>query len=931
MFYLISAKKLCALSLCIPAFAGCLYAQETVNYASLSGVVSDPSGEVIQGADVTARQEATDQLSRVSTDAQGRFRFAYLQPGAYQVRVHQPGFNDVTDTLTLTVGAAFRLPLKLSVGSSRQRVEVTGQSPIIESARSEVAGTVTPREIDHLPLNGRNYLDLALLIPGVSRTNIGSNQRFAETSAVPSTGISIGDQRNLANSFVVDGLSANDDAAELAGTFYGQEVISEFQVVTSGGSAEFGRALGGYVNILTQSGSNNLHGDAYEFFRNQRFDGRNPLAASRLPLTQSQYGASLGGPIVKNRTFFFSNFEQTRQRTAGLITIPPASVATINARLPATGYPGQQISTGQYPTTLNTTNYFVKADHRFSDRDQFNIRYSLYDISSLNARNIGGLGTVSRGAGLSNRDQTIAVNNVATLTPNLFDETRFQYTRSRLAAPVNDLVGPAVTISGAALFGTAGFSPTARDIDLYEVVNNVAVQRGSHSIKTGVDFLYNDLNIVFPGAVQGQYTYASLPNFLAGRYINFQQSFGPAAQPQNNPNVGVYLQDEWRATPNLIVNAGIRYDLQFLAGPVKTDTNNVAPRIGFAWSPGSLRKTVLRASYGIYYDRIPLRALSNALQRGGTQYQTAVLTQSQAGAPQFPFILPSFPLGVLTNITTIDPYIKNGYSQQASFEVEQQINTETSLGVAYQHLRGLNLLMSRNLNVPTCRNGFNLCRPVSAYGNNQQYQSIGDSYFDGLTVSLVERPARWSSYRLSYTYSKGIDDLGGFFFSTPQNNFNVAADRGPSDNDQRHRLNLSGTLQTPSGPASSLWRHLSNNFLLSTIFVYNSAPPFNVQTGSDNNGDTNTNDRPAGLGRNTARGFDYLSLDVRLSRVFAITERFRLEALAEAFNVMNHTNKQIPNNIFGNGPYPFAPAPGFGMATAAGDPREIQLALRLRF
>jgi hypothetical protein len=824
-------------------------AQEAVRYASVGGVVTDGSGGVIQNVAITARQISTNQEWRAETDSEGRFRISYLNPGRYQIRAHQNGFSDAEQSITLSVGAAFNLRIDLQIASQKQEVLVRSDEMTIQGARAEVAGTVTPKEINELPLNGRNYLDLALLIPGVSRTNTGSTQRFAETSAVPGTGISIGAQRNLANGFIIDGLSANDDAADLAGSFYGQEVIGEFQVVTSGGTAEFGRALGGYVNIVTRSGSNDFHGDVYGFLRNQRFDARNALAQEKLPLTQTQYGVTLDGPIVRNRTFFFSNFEQTKQNTAGVITISPLAVSLINTRLLSVAYPGQEIGTGEYPTTLDTTNYFAKLDQRFGTRDQFSVRYSLYDVSSLNSRGVGGLGAVSRGTSLYNRDQTIALNNVFTLTPYLFNETRLQYTRSRLSAPVNDLVGPAANISGIANFGTSGSSPTGRDIDLYEMVDNVSIQKQAHSIEAGVDFLYNDLTILFPGIQQGQFTFSSLPNFLAGRYVNFQQAFGPAAQPQNNPNLGLYVQDEWRATPNLTINAGLRYDLQFLDRLVRTDKDNLAPRIGFAWVPDRSRKTVLRASYGLYYDRIPLRALSNALQRGGTTYQTAVLTPTQTGAPIFPTVLPNFPSGVLTNITTIDAHIKNGYSQQASFEIERQLGKNALLDIGYQHLRGLNLIMSRNLNVPTCRTGFNLCRPSNQFGNNQQYEATGDSYFDGLTISLVQTPAPWGSYRLSYTFSKATDDTGSFFFSSPQDNSNIAADRGRSDNDQRHRLSLSGTLHTPTGPASSFWTRVRNGFVLSALLAYASPLPFNVQTGTDNNGDTNTNDRPAGLGR----------------------------------------------------------------------------------
>src|SRR6185295_13299913 len=220
------------------------------------------------------------------------------------------------------------------------QVNIATDVPLIETVRTQVTETIRPGEINELPLNGRNFLDLALLIPGVSATNTGSNQRFAETSAVPGQGISIAGQRNLNNSFVVDGLSANDDAADLTGTYYSEEVIDQFQVITSGGIAEFGRTSSGVVNIITKSGTNDWRGNFYGFARNQRFDARNPLAPRKDLLTQAQYGASLGGPIKRDRTFFFTNFEQTRRNYSAVITIAPAAVAAINKRLNAVGFKG---------------------------------------------------------------------------------------------------------------------------------------------------------------------------------------------------------------------------------------------------------------------------------------------------------------------------------------------------------------------------------------------------------------------------------------------------------------------------------------------------------------------------------------------------------------------------------------------------------------
>ncbi|MBD0371207.1 MAG: TonB-dependent receptor [Pyrinomonadaceae bacterium] len=909
-------------------------AQQNVTSATLSGRVTDANEAAIGGATVTVTNTGTNLSWTATTEVDGRFRFSFLPAGDYRLKVEQAGFANLEESFSLNLGQTLDVQLKLSLATVTGSVNITSDVPLIEMARTQVSETIQPREIDSLPLNGRNYLDLALLAPAVSRTNTGSNQRFAETSAVPGTGISIAGQRNLNNSFIIDGLSANDDAAGLAGTFYSQEVIREFQVVTSGGIAEFGRTSGGIVNIVTQSGNNSFHGRLYGFLRNQLLDARNPLAANKDPLTQAQYGASFGGPLNKNRTFFFTNFEQTRRNDVSIITIAPANVAAINSRLDSAGYQGPRIVTGAAAGGYDVTNFFARVDHRLTSSSLLTARYSLYDISSINSRTVGGLNDISRGTNLNALDQTAAASLVTTLSPKSMNEVRFQITRSRLRAPVNDAVGPAVNIQGVASFGTATFSPLARATDLFEIVDSVTAERGTHSLKGGVDLLYNRVDILFPGAFQGVYTFSSLDNFQAGRYVTFQQAFGAPGQFKSNPNLGLLVQDEWRPRKDLTINAGLRYDVQWLPSPIEADTNNFAPRIGLAYAPGN-RKTVLRAGFGIYFDRIPLRATSNALQRDGVKYKVAVLSFGQAGAPAFPNVLTEFPANLLTSITTIDPRIQNSYSEQASLQIERELNSLTSVSVSYLHLRGLHIILSRNVNVPTlsaaeaARLGVpNLGRPDSRYANISRFESVGDSYYNGLTVSLNRRASDWSSIRFSYTYSKAIDDAGNFFFSAPQNNFDIRDDRGLSDNDQRHKLTISGTIETPESKDGSAFRQLLGGFRLSYIFTYSSPLPFNIQTGTDRNNDTTINDRPVGVGRNTGRGFNFASLDLRLSRRFILRERFQLETIVEAFNVLNRANLQLPNNIFGTGT---APLSTFRQPTAAGDPRQIQLGLRFSF
>src|SRR5215211_3204388 len=381
--------------------AGVCLGQQNVTAATLGGRIEDAGGAVVSGASVTATHLETNQQLTTTSDYEGRYRFPYLRIGDYDLKVDAQGFSAVSKQLTVSVGQSLDLPVKLDVAGLSAQVNIGSDVPIVETVRTQITETIRPKEINELPLNGRNYLDLALLIPGVSPTNTGSNQRFAETSAVPGQGISIAGQRNLYNSFIVDGVSANDDAADLTGTYYSEEVIDQFQVVTSGGIAEFGRASGGVVNILTKSGTNDLRGNVYGFLRNQRFDARNPVAPTKDLLTQAQYGVSLGGPLGRDRTFFFSNFEQTRRNYSAVITISPVAVTTINNRLRAVNYSGPLVETGVVPASFDTTNFFTRIDHSINARNQFSARYSLYHINAVNSRTVGGLNAISRGTGLS--------------------------------------------------------------------------------------------------------------------------------------------------------------------------------------------------------------------------------------------------------------------------------------------------------------------------------------------------------------------------------------------------------------------------------------------------------------------------------------------------------------------------------------------------
>jgi hypothetical protein len=479
---------------------------------------------------------------------------------------------------------------------------------------------------------------------------------------------------------------------------------------------------------------------------------------------------------------------------------------------------------------------------------------------------------------------------------------------------------------------------------MFQVVDNLSYQRGAHALRAGVDVLFNSDEITYPRAVRGSYAFSSMENFLSGAYSSsgFTQTFGDSMVSQRNPNAGIYAQDEWQIGSALTLNLGVRYDVQLLE-TIVTDTDNVSPRVGFAWLPFPSRRSVVRGNAGIFYDRVPLRAVANAVLSAGNTTDLGQLRQigvslspAQAGAPVFPDILDApVPSVTLVNLTTMDRYMQNASSTQGSLEYEQQLGERTTVSAAYQYMRGRHLIVSLNQNVPACaasgtNNG---CRPNPNYANNSQYSPGADSNYHGLHLSLLQRPVRWGSYRVSYTLSKSMNNVGENFFSSPVDPYDVWKDWGRSDNDQRHRLVVSGSLASPTAPPGNTWERLTHDFQLTGVLRAYSAAPFNITSGVTTI--QGTAGRPIVNGefieRNAGVGDDFLTLGVRLIRTFRLGGRVSAEGIVEAFNVTNRRNDLTRNTVWGTGAYPADPLPTFGTVTAVGEPRSFQVAFRMNF
>jgi hypothetical protein len=400
---------------------------------------------------------------------------------------------------------------------------------------------------------------------------------------------------------------------------------------------------------------------------------------------------------------------------------------------------------------------------------------------------------------------------------------------------------------------------------------------------------------------------------------------------------------------------GLRYDVQFME-TIDTDTNNLSPRLGVAWTPTASQDFVVRGGAGLFFDRVPLRATANALFSAGNTTDLAQLRQpqvsgilpTQAGAPVFPNILPDrVSSTALVAIQTMDRNLQNAYSKQANIEVERAFGGSLVLSVGYQYSRGEKLLMSINQNVPTCvaQGANNGCRPISTYANNNDYRGVGESNYHGLQVTFLQRPSVWSSVRVAYTLSESMNNLGEAFFSAPSDPTNLMKDWGRSDNDQRHRLVISGSLNSPTTPATTVWERLSHGFQASSMLQYYSALPFNIVSGV--NSLQGTAGRPLADGsvstanfdvrtvefipRNAGSGNDFFTLSLRISRAFQLGGGRRLEGMMEAFNLTNRVNPLTRNTTFGTGSYPSNPLGSFNTVTAVGDPRTLQFGVRVTF
>ena len=632
-------------------------AQSNATDGALDGFVRDPSGATVPAAQVIALNLGTNQVRESSVDAQGYFRFPLLQVGDYQLLVSAPGFADYQRTgIRLSVGTQARVEVVLAVGGTSETVQVTADAAMVMAGQGASGEVLNEEAVRSLPITSRNVYNFHLVGPGVK--------------GLPSTGFGttqflVGGHNRMAWS--MDGIdnSQRRTNRQIRLVISTPENVEEMQVLSGAYSAEFGRAAGGVVNVISRSGSNAYHGGVMSLFRPNQWAARPPLAAVKPQQEWWMVQANSGGPIVRDRLFYFANYEYNPLKLPQPVTINAAAAAAI-------GIPASDLGNSPFGETFHTPS--LKLNFRATDRNSGFLRYTRFTNDQPGAG--GGLTTPSRSLSFKDRMNGVGAQLATTVGSGLLNELRFGFNRrAEERAPYGEITanGASITVNNVANFGVNRLAGSTSVEASLQFIDNLTWTRGRHSLKTGIDYQTTGFDVT--NALARNFTFAGLAaangraavtpldqylNTVAGRvdsatgrpftYTQLQQELGDPTLKLRFHYVNLFLQDEIRLRDNLTLSAGVRYELQnyplldtdapyLLSREVTDDTNNIAPRLGLTWRPRGSERTALRAGYGLFYDTTSLGLIVNAAQINGRRILSYVVPGTDARAPQYPSLL----------------------------------------------------------------------------------------------------------------------------------------------------------------------------------------------------------------------------------------------------------------------------------------------------
>jgi hypothetical protein len=655
---------------------------------------------------VTARDVSTHQAREVATNGEGVFRIQEMPPGTYEISVSQPGFAAYRHAgVTIPLGATTHLDIALQSADVSTQITVTAQPPAIDPTQTSVNSAVDKERIEELPVESRNYLNFTLLASGVA----GSAQQPGGHSLTPlaDSGFTFGGLRARSNNVTIDGLDNNDEYVGASRTELSLETVQEFQVVNSGLSAETGGASGGSINVITRIGANSIHGDAFVFAQNGSLNARNPFETEsvRPDLQRYRTGLALGGPIVKNRTFYYAAFEQEHNRGQDDSFISPALASAVNQVLGSGAFPrlsNLRINGGLFPVSRAETEASAKINHQLNSKNSIMLRYAFTkNREAGDAFNTAGWTDPSARGSSFIRDEAVVGSLTTIFTPQSVGDFRFQIADRRAVLRTNVTDVPGIDIAGLLNFGRPYEGNGRRTETHDQITYTYSHASGSrHLWKAGATFNRVNLDASMADGFGGIYIFANLPDFVAGRPNMFRQAFGTVDISYAVQNFGAFVQDHWSVARGLTLNLGFRYDFEHLPGTLRQDANNVSPRVGLAYQIAP--SWVMRAGYGLFFDRYVLASLNPVLQKNGLNAfeqvvegnAAAAVFQSGGGGP-----LPAPLLGVMPSIYRADPGLATPYSQQTSFAVEHLLARDLTINASYLFVRGIKLPRTRNVNL----------------------------------------------------------------------------------------------------------------------------------------------------------------------------------------------------------------------------------------
>ena len=976
-------KSIFVLLITICTFTATLWSQSAANTGQIVGQILDQSGAAVGGAEVTVRNKDTNFSRSVATDTAGRYAASLLPLGPYTVTVTAAGLEATPQEAFVTLGGSISANFNLAVTGKSESVEVTADTPGVESTQTSPKSVLTDLQIHNLPFAGRRIQNLVVQTPTA----------LIEPEC---SGFSINGQKGIYANVSIDGgdydstWSCGIRGRSSSSPTFGIEALQEVQVVRNGFAPEFGRSTGGVIQMSTRSGTNQFHGTAFEVARDGSMAARDALG--HLPIGNiHQFGGSFGGPITRDRTFFFvaPEFQYGSKPVSTVYGLTPAQLASAAGQALLAAAPAET-----FGAKSNAQSVISRIDHRFSDANTF---FGRFDFTRVYAVDSPGANALQTGMGLASTTTSARSNLLlqpdtnytafaqwtSALSSRHLNELRFQYSRELRPRPYQG-TGPQVTVTNAAVYGppssgvwgNVGFESTD---NRYQAVDNFSIVSGAHTTTIGGDFQRLAGHALYNQNFNGAYTFNTIDALLARNPSAYQQFTGTGSLDLAINELALYVQDEWRALPGLTISPGLRYEAQFnpnyftatapqyrfpLATSIPSDAKMFAPRLGLAWDIGNANRTVLRAGGGFFFaptymslfgqsvlfnggnpdkaftiaiNNTPANpnAIQNAFLNAGMNLTSAPLSN----LPIFNPAQASQNLGTFTNMAPsyMDPNFRNPRALQWQTGIEQQITRGITISEDFSYVNTIWVARERdtNLGLPvvdaTGRNIYSNPRPFGpAFGRATVTEAAGRSLYQGLTTTVKVRRPRYVMdlyYTRSWNYT--MDDVErGFTGLAYADANNINSEYSYSNIDEPHQFRGTVNYSMPFG------------FDLGTTMKFTAGRPITARTGVDSNLDGNVTDRPiingVMLKRNTFRNQGFKDVSLRLQKSFTLPgEKGRVAFSADAFNVFNFANLWMASaQTYGTATFmKVKDASGNYVPTDAvsNDSRTIQLGVRFQF